>query len=87
MSKWLSSFGFAMVKFGAQRRSGWLLGVGQALSIRAALEDNTLAGMNEAIDDRLGDDRIFEQLRPSSIVDLGRNDHAALIAQSKLAQL
>ncbi len=37
--------------------------------------------MNEAIDDGLCDDRVFEQLRPSSIVDLGRNDHdAALIA-------
>ena len=76
-----------MVKFGAQRRLRGLLGVGQALSIRAALEHNALAGMNEAIDNGLGDDRIFEQLRPSSIVDLGRNDHAALIAQSKLAQL
>ena len=69
-----------MVKFGAQRRSRGLLGVGQALSVRAALEDHALAGMNEAIDDGLGDDRIFEQLRPSSIVDLGRHDHdAALI--------
>ena len=77
-----------MVKFGAQRRSSGLFGVGQALAIRAALEDNALAGMNEAIDDGFSDDRVLEQLRPSSIVDLGRNDHAAaLIAQSKLAQL
>jgi len=59
-----------VVKFGAQRRSRGLLGVGQALSIRAPLEDNALAWMNEAIDDGLADDRIFEQLRPSSIVEL-----------------
>jgi hypothetical protein len=55
---------FAVVKFGGQRRSRGLLGVGQALSIRAALEDNTLAGVSESIDDGFGDDRIFEQLRP-----------------------
>jgi hypothetical protein len=59
-----------------QRSAGLLC---KALPIRAALEHDTLAGVEQAIDDGLANYGVFEQLEPAGRSDLRGHDHDATL--------
>ena len=53
----------------------------EALSIRAALEHDALARVQQAVDDGLTDDGVFGESEPASGIDLrGDDDDAPLVA-------